>query len=145
MSFSMTKAEREAFLAEMRVGILSVDDPGRGPLTLPMWYAYEPGGDVVVLTGARSRKAKLIAAAGRMSLCVQSEAPPYRYVSVEGPVTIEPGASVADIRALAHRYLGREKGDKYVESTSADREAEPNVKVRLTPARWRTVDYGKRS
>ena len=28
----MTKAEREAFLADVHVGVLAVDEPGRGPL-----------------------------------------------------------------------------------------------------------------
>ena len=34
----MTRTEREAFLAETRVGMLSVNEPGRGPLTVPVWY-----------------------------------------------------------------------------------------------------------
>ena len=28
----MTKAEREAFLAEVHIGVLAVDEPGRGPV-----------------------------------------------------------------------------------------------------------------
>ena len=83
----MTTAEREAFLAGVHVGILSVDDPGRGPLTVPVWYAYEPGGTVDVITGGQSVKARRLRAAGRFSLCAQIETPPYRYVSVEGPIT----------------------------------------------------------
>ena len=31
----MTRAEREAFLADTRVGILAVEQPGRGPLAVP--------------------------------------------------------------------------------------------------------------
>jgi hypothetical protein len=65
-------------------------------------------------------------------------------VSVEGPVTsIEPSAGDAEERRLAHRYLGRELGDAYVASTAARREAEPNVRVRIRPERWLTVDYRK--
>ena len=52
MSLAMSRVEREQFLAAQRVGIVSVVDPGRGPLTLPIWYAYEPGGEVRFLTGA---------------------------------------------------------------------------------------------
>ena len=38
-----------------------------------------------------SRKGKLLEAAGRFSLCAQTEAPPYKYVTVEGPiVAVEP-------------------------------------------------------
>ena len=27
------------------VGIISVEEEGRGPLTVPVWYAYDVGGD----------------------------------------------------------------------------------------------------
>ena len=86
----MTAPEREAFLAERHVGVLSVaagDD--RPPHTTPIWYAYQPGGDVTFFTGTqgrRSRKAALVARAGVLSLTVQQEAFPYKYVTVEGSV-----------------------------------------------------------
>jgi nitroimidazol reductase NimA-like FMN-containing flavoprotein (pyridoxamine 5'-phosphate oxidase superfamily) len=51
MSLAMTPEEREAFRADVHVGIISIADEGRGPLTVPIWYAYEPGGEL------RSRKA----------------------------------------------------------------------------------------
>ena len=88
MSTSMTRAEREAFLAAVHVGVISIADSGRGPLTAPIWYAYEPGGEVAVITGRDSRKGRLLASSPRISLCAQTEAAPYQYVSVEGPVTV---------------------------------------------------------
>jgi hypothetical protein len=88
MSLSMSRAEREAFLAETRVAVVSVAEEGRGPLTVPVWHIYEPGAQVRFVTGGLSRKAHLIRKAPRLSLCVQTETPPYRYVSVEGPVTL---------------------------------------------------------
>jgi uncharacterized protein len=56
---------------------------------------------------------------GRFSLCVQTETPPYKYVSVEGPiVAIEAAADLErHRRPLAHRYLGLGVGDRYIEST----------------------------
>lgn len=36
---SMTKDEREAFLAEARVGVLAVTSEG-APLLTPIWYSY---------------------------------------------------------------------------------------------------------
>ncbi|MGI9001216.1 MAG: pyridoxamine 5'-phosphate oxidase family protein [Pseudonocardia sp.] len=59
----------------------------RGPLTVPIWYQYAPGGEAWVLTSVGSRKAQLIEAAGRFSLMVERVEPSIRYVSVEGPVT----------------------------------------------------------
>lgn len=40
MSLFMTKRERETFLADVHVGIISIAEQGRGPLTVPVWYAY---------------------------------------------------------------------------------------------------------
>ncbi len=86
MSLIMTKQEREAFLADVHVGIISISEAGRGPLTVPVWYAYDAGGDLRIMTGRESRKGRLLARAGRFSLCVQTESPPYKYVSVEGAI-----------------------------------------------------------
>jgi hypothetical protein len=81
MSLAMTKREREAFLADLHVGIISIPEEGRGPLTVPIWYSYEPGGELRVVTARTSRKAQLLQHAGRFSVCVQTETPPYKYVS----------------------------------------------------------------
>ena len=142
MSTAMTKQERERFLADLHVGIVSVAEEGRGPLTVPIWYSYEPGGEVRVVTGGTSRKAQLLRTARRFSLCAQTDAPPYKYVSVEGPiVAIEPANLERDRRPLAHRYFGVQAGDRYVERTRV--ETVENVLVRMRPERWFTVDYGK--
>jgi PPOX class probable F420-dependent enzyme len=139
MSLSMSRAEREEFLAGVHVGVLSVaSDDGRGPLAVPVWYTYAPGGTVNLSTGRNTRKARAIAAAGRFSLCAQDERPPYKYVTVEGPAVIEE-VSEAERLELARRYLGREAGDAYI----AGNPAADGVAIRMTPERWLTVDYGK--
>ena len=110
--------------------------------TIPVWYSYVPGGTVNVITGGQSVKAQLLRAAGRFSLCVQNESMPYRYVSVEGPITaMDETVSDDERRALAHRYLGAEGGDLYVASTAE--QAAGSVAFRMSPERWRTSDYGK--
>ena len=90
MWVAMSAAEREGFLAGVHVGVLCTALGATGQtLAVPVWYSYEPGGLLTVLTGRRSRKAGAIRAAGRFGLCVQDDSPPYRYVSVEGPVVSE--------------------------------------------------------
>lgn len=143
MSFAMSKSEREAFLAETRVGIVSIAQDGRPPLTVPVWYRYEPAGDVCFVTGPNSRKAALLKAAGHASFCVQDEAPPYRYVTVEGAVTFGPPDHERDVRAVAKRYLGDDMGEAYLAMTATERASDGEVLVRLRPARWATVDYRK--
>jgi PPOX class probable F420-dependent enzyme len=144
MSLAMTRSEREAFLAGVHVGVLSVAEDGRGPLSVPIWYAYEPGGELRLVTERGSRKGRLLARAMRLSLCVQAETPPYQYVSVEGPVVALEDADVErDVRPLARRYLGRELGDRYVEATSGSEARGGSVLVRVRPERWLSVDYRK--
>ena len=142
-SLAMTRAEREAFLAATRVGIVSIAEPGRGPLTVPVWYRYEPGGVLRFVTGAQSRKARLIRAAGRIGFCVQTETAPYQYVSLEGPVTLGEPDPQRDVREMAIRYLGEQMGEMYLQMTAAERAAMPSVLVRLKPEHWITVDYNK--
>jgi len=57
----MSAAEREEFLPGVHVGVLSaaVGTAGR-TLAVPVWYSYQPGGLLTVLTGRRSRKAAAI-------------------------------------------------------------------------------------
>lgn len=143
MSQKMTTSEREAFLADLHVGVVSIAEKDRGPLTAPIWYDYEPGGELWILTGRGSRKGKLLEDVGRFSLVAQTETPPYKYVSVEGPITsIEKPDLERDERPMAHRYLGKELGDGYIESTRGEGEAD-NMLVKMRPERWLTIDYSK--
>lgn len=137
---SMSRAEREEFLAGVHVGVLSVaTGDGSGPLTIPVWYTYQPGGTVNVSTDRNSRKARAIAAAGRLSLCAQDERPPYKYVTVEGPAVIEE-SNAPERLELARRYLGPEGGDAFI---AANPGSAGDVLVRMTPERWLSVDYGR--
>ena len=144
MSLSMTRAEREAFLADLHIGVISITDGEHGPLTCPVWYAYEPGGEISLVTGKTSRKAAALRAVKRVSFLVQSEDLPYKYVSVEGPLTTLENADLdKDVRPIARRYLGREGGDAYLEATRGEGE-DTDLLVRIRPERWLTVDYTKR-
>jgi PPOX class probable F420-dependent enzyme len=141
VSTSMSQAEREQFLAEVHVGVLSVaQGDGRGPLTIPVWYSYQPGGLVSVSTGHGTRKASAIGAAGRFSLCVQDEQPPYKYVTVEGPAVIE-NAELAERIELARRYLGTKGGDAFIAANPGIDGEE--IIIRMTPETWLTADFSK--
>jgi uncharacterized protein len=77
MPRQMTDRERQEFLAEPHVGMLSVaSDDDQPPLTLPVWYGYRPGDNISFFTGTQGRKARktrLIQKAGVLSLSVQRE------------------------------------------------------------------------
>ncbi|HEX2384193.1 MAG TPA: pyridoxamine 5'-phosphate oxidase family protein [Acidimicrobiales bacterium] len=140
-ALTMTKQEREEFLAGVHIGVLAVDGPGAAPVVTPIWYSYEPGGDVVMTTGTGSSKAAALRGAGHASFCVQTEAAPYQYAVVEGPVSVTDGVDSEWRRGIARKYLGDELGDGYIESTME--EEKTAVTVRLTPQKWLTTDYSK--
>jgi PPOX class probable F420-dependent enzyme len=139
-NLTMTADEREAFLADLHVGVLCVArEPDAPPLAAPVWYGYEPGGVVRIVSGAAHAKTRWVRDHGHASLCAQTEQLPYRFVTVEGPAEVEDGADVELQRALARKYLGPELGDAYVESTAGSE----MVTITIRPERWRTTDYGK--
>lgn len=116
----MTEKERQEFLAEPHIGVLSVsagDD--RPPHTTPVWYGYEPGGSITFFTGTpgrNSRKAGLIETAGVLSLTAQREVFPYKYVTVEGAVVgSESPPSAEQMLTIVGRYLPEEAAQRFVE------------------------------
>jgi hypothetical protein len=138
---SLSVRDRESLLAEPHVAALSVaDGPDRGPLTLPIWYQYRPGGEAWVLTGAGSRKARLIAAAGRFTLMVDRLLPTVRYVSVEGPVTRTVPGTDELLREITERYLPPDQVQAYLDFARA--ELGEQIAIHLRPERWLTADLG---
>jgi hypothetical protein len=138
---SLSVRDREFFLAEPHVAALSVSaGPGRGPLTLPIWYQYAPGGEAWVLTEAGSWKARLIGAAGRFTLMADRVMPTVRYVSVEGPVTRTLPGTDALLREITERYLPPDDVPAYLEFARA--ELGEQVAIYLRPERWLTADLG---
>ena len=107
---TMTTEQREASLAELHVGVIAVERPDRAPLSVPIWYGYQPGGDVMVWTDTGSLKEKLIRAAGRFAITAQNEQPPYPYVP-KGPCrALNPPTGIPHFRspsATSARRTGR--------------------------------------
>jgi hypothetical protein len=139
---ALTREEREQFLAEPHIAALAVDaGPGRAPLTVPIWYQYEPGGDIWIMTGLDSRKNKLISAAGRFSLMVDRLEPTIRYVSVEGPVVDTAPATLDQLREMSARYLPADKVDDYVDFSRKNHGEQ--LVLRMRPERWVSSDLGQ--
>ena len=141
----MTEKEREDFLAGPRVGVLSVaSDNDRPPLTVPVWYGYEPGGNITFFTGTQGRKARkihLIQKAGVLSLTVQREEFPYKYVTVEGTVVrTDRPPSAEQMLSVARRYLPEEAARGFVEA-ELQRPSSELVLFTVRPDRWLTADF----
>lgn len=139
---ALTREEREQFLAEPHIAALAVDaGAGRAPLTVPIWYQYEPGSDIWIMTGRDSRKNELIGAAGRFSLMVDRVEPTIRYVSVEGPVVDTAPATLEQLREISARYLPADKVDGYVDFAWKNHGAQ--LVLRMRPERWVSSDLGQ--
>lgn len=113
---------------------------GRGPLTVPIWYQYRPGGELWVLTAPDARKTRAIEAAGRFSMMVQRGAPTIRYVSVEGPVVRTAGVSAERSREMAQRYLPAGRVEEFLAYERA--QLGEHLAVFMRPEHWLSADLG---
>lgn len=143
----MTDAERDAFLAEPHVAVLSVaNDEGRPPHTVPLWYAYGPGGNFTFYTqtqGRVARKTRLIEAAGTVTLCIQTETFPYRYVTVEGSVVgVDRPPTRQKMLAVTSRYLPPKQATGMVEGEFGNPDSRL-ILFTIRPDRWLTFDVSK--
>lgn len=139
MPRAFNESERERFLEELHVGVLSVAAAdGRPPASVPIWYDYTPGGNIRINTGASGRKARLIERAGAVTLVVQREELPYQYVVVEGTVVDTTTPAPLEVReAIAIRYLGEAGGRGFVRSLGDY----DSVLFTIRPDRWFTADF----
>ena len=136
----MTDQERQTFLADLHVGVLAIPRPSGPPLSAPIWYDYEPGGDIRVLVGPTSLKARLMSEGTEVTMVAQQEELPYAYVSVEGVVSeIRTGDIDRDLLPMATRYLGEKMGQGYADANAGS----DQLHISIQPRRWLTVDYAK--
>lgn len=129
--------ERQAFLAEPHIGAVAVAADDRAPVVVPVWYLYEPGGDIRIITPRDSRKAQLIERAGRFSLLAQRAEPNPRYVSVEGPVVGFATATREMEAELVRRYLPEQAAAAYLEASAS---FGPQVAIDMRPEHWLSAD-----
>jgi len=141
----LTQQEREAFLAEPRVAVFSLpSDDDRPPLAFPAWYGYEPGGAITYYTHRTeppSRKLRILRQGTRLSLCIQREELPYKYVTVEGTVVdVEEAPTAEQTLAIVRRYLPAADAQAY-----DDGERAAGISLLLftiRPDRWAGLDFG---
>lgn len=143
----LSEQEREAFLADLHIAVMSVasgDD--RPPLTVPIWYGYEPGGNITFFTGTMGRKARktrLLRKAGVVSLCVQREEFPYKYVTVEGTVVqIDQPPSIDQVLAIVRRYLPEDQAQAFA-TAEVERPESEFVLFTIRPDRWLSADFSR--
>ncbi|MGE3267250.1 MAG: pyridoxamine 5'-phosphate oxidase family protein [Chloroflexota bacterium] len=146
MPRQLTEQERWQLLREPHVAVLSVaSDDARPPLTVPVWYAPQEDETLFFFTGTTGepvRKTRLIRRSGVVSLAVQREQPPYRYVSVEGTVVAyHQPPSAEQLLSVVGRYLPAEHAEGFVAGVLSH--VTPHlIGFTIRPDRWSALDFG---
>ena len=111
----VTAQDSWTFLREPRIGVLSLRRADRAPHASPIWYWVDHE-EISFTVASSSAKARIVQQPTPASLTVHSDAWPYRYVSVEGTVSVVRERTTDDLRTVAGRYLGDLLKDAYVDS-----------------------------
>lgn len=141
----LTESESQAFFAAPHIAVLSLpSDDERPPLAFPGWYGYEPGGDIAYythLTDPPSRKLRIMREHSVLSLCVQREELPYKYVTVEGTISgIDTTPATERLLAIVRRYLPEDDAQGYV---AGEQTSGVNLGLfTIRPDRWSGFDFG---
>ena len=100
----LDETARDAFLADRRLGILTLHDESGAPIALPLWYLWN-GREVEMFSERNVGKVKRLQKDPRASVLVTNIPPePARWVSLEGRVVISDDGQEAAAR-LTPRYL----------------------------------------
>ena len=133
MSRRMDHDEWRAFLVEgTRTGKLAVTRKNGMPHVVPIWFVLD-GDDVVSTTGESVVKAKALRRDPRAALCVDLEAPPYNFVTIEGTVQLSDDLDemLKWATKIGARYMGADRAEEFGRRNAVVGE----IMVRLTPER----------
>jgi PPOX class probable F420-dependent enzyme len=112
-----------------KVGVVRSDG---SPQVAPVWIARD-GDQIVFMTGANTVKGKAILRDGRVSLCLDNEAPPFDFVTINGTTTTstDPDELLEWATQIAGRYMGSEQAETYGQRNAVP----PEMVVRVTPTK----------
>lgn len=130
----LSPAECLAFLrSPVRPALLATVREDGTPHVVPVWYDVDDDDTILFNTGRDTVKGRTIRRTGRVALCVQDEAPPYAFVSIDGDASVS--EDLPDVRAWAGRiggrYMGADRAAEFGERNGVPGE----LLVRVTPTR----------
>lgn len=136
---SLSEKARQELLAGRHVAILSIPNGDEAPFASPIWYGYEPGGDIRILIHNRSLKARRMPMGVRVSFTVHTEDPTL-WTSAEGPVvSIHEVDFDSEFRTLVDRYIDDPAGQiEFMEQYRPI--ADEFICLTIRPERWRGND-----
>jgi PPOX class probable F420-dependent enzyme len=115
MATPMTDEQRRSFLSEgTRTGILATVRKDGRPHAAPVWFTLD-GDDVLFTTNKDTVKGRNLQRSGHALMVIDESAPPYDFVTLEGPVQIS-----EDLDEMLHwatllggRYMGADQAEAY--------------------------------
>ena len=111
----MTEEEWRAFISEgtRTAKLATVRADGR-PHLAPVWFVLD-GDDLVFNTGKETVKGRNLARDGRVSMCVDSDVPPFSFVIMEGVAMLseDPEDLLYWATKLGARYMGEDKAEAF--------------------------------
>lgn len=127
----MDTTEREAFLARPHTAVFSTLGPDGRIHAVPVWYLFTDG-RFRIITGRNSAKHRNVVRTARATICVDERDAAFRYVTAEGPVTVDDTVTREQRLALHTHYRSAEQAARIVERGGH----EAMVMLTLTPERW---------
>jgi PPOX class probable F420-dependent enzyme len=103
-------------------------------LLSPVWHEWRDSGFNVV-TGSRDGKAGHLRRDPRASIVVCDDNPPYRGIEIRTTARLSMLDDRSTVRRIATRYLGRDAGEGYAETSGDD------LLIRLEPGEVRAWDF----
>ncbi len=132
----MSVTERDAFLQQARIGVLSTLDAAGAPLALPIWYEWD-GVRARMFSSVSAPKVARLRRDGRVCLTVAEPAGvPEAWVAIEGMATIEEGTGFAVAQRLAPRYYPAEQAERTL--AAWERVAQDWATIAIEPRRIRS-------
>lgn len=91
--------------------------PDGAPQCTVIWFRRD-GETLRMSCGRTARKARNIRRDGRVAVVVERPGDPYTFVEIRGTAEVIDDAAegLAELRRLAHRYIGRERGDAWIDA-----------------------------
>jgi len=123
--------DRDAFLQQPRTAVIATAGRDGRIHAVPVWYSWD-GSVFRIITERDSVKHRNAVRAGRATLCVDERDGRFRYITAEGPVTVQDPVSYEERLALHTIYRGPEAAKQIVDRGGH----EGMVTLILRPERW---------
>ena len=133
MARDMTDDERRTFLLSgTRTGKVAWVSPKGNVHVAPIWFVLD-GDDVLFTTHEDSAKGRALTDGTRLSMVVDDQAPPFSYVKVDGPVSVDrdPDLLLDVATRIGGRYMGEDRAEEFGRRNGVPGE----LVIRLTPTK----------